>query len=102
LIYYKEKLIKMKKSELKQLIREEISSMVNLENFEKLLRSHDWYYMMSDDHSVYKRGEDNWEKIRDVAIQLKDTPGAEELWDKYAKPMPYTKGEPPYPTPYKN
>ncbi len=92
----------MKKSELKQLIREEISSMVNLENFEKLLRSHDWYYMMSDDHSVYKRGEDNWEKIRDVAIQLKDTPGAKELWDKYAKPRPYTKGDPPYPTPYKN
>jgi hypothetical protein len=91
----------MKRSELKQLIREEISSMTNLEKFEKLLKSHDWYYMMSDSIDVYNKGDEEEEEIRDMAVKLKDVPGAKELWDKYAKPKPYTKGNPPYPTPYK-
>jgi hypothetical protein len=88
----------MEKSKLRQLIREEISSMVNLEKFEKLLKSHDWYYRMSDDPSVYKRGEANWEQIKKMAIKLEDTPGAKELWDKYSQDMPYSNKKFPYPT----
>jgi len=88
----------MKRSELRQLIREEISSMVNLENFEEMLQSHDWYYMMSEDPSVEKEGKANWEQIKKMAIQLKDTPGAKELWDKYAKDIPYSNKKFPYPT----
>ena len=88
----------MKRSELRQLIREEISSMANLKNFEEMLQSHDWYYMMSEDPSVEKEGKANWEQIKKMAIQLKDTPGAKELWDKYAKDMPYSNKKFPYPT----
>ena len=81
--------------------KEEISSMSNLEKFEKLLKSHDWYYMMSDSIDVYNKGDKEEEEIRDIAIKLKDVPGAKELWNKYSKPRPYTKGDLPYPTPYK-
>ena len=88
----------MKKSQLRQIIREEISSMVNLKDFEKMLKSHDWYYMMSDDPSVYKRGEVNWEQIKKMAIELGGTPEAKELWDTYAKDMPYSNKKFPYPT----
>jgi len=88
----------MKKSQLRQIIREEISSMVNLKDFEKMLKSHDWYYMMSDDLSVYKRGEVNWEQIKKMAIELGGTPEAKELWDTYAKDMPYSNKKFPYPT----
>jgi len=88
----------MKRSELRQLIREEISSMANLKNFEEMLQSHDWYYMMSEDPSVEKEGKANWEQIKKMAIQLKDTPGAKELWDKYAKDIPYSNKKFPYPT----
>jgi hypothetical protein len=88
----------MKKSQLRQIIREEISSMVNLKNFEEMLKSHDWYYMMSDDPSVEKEGKANWEQIKKMAIKLGGTPEAKELWDKYAKDMPYSNKKFPYPT----
>lgn len=88
----------MKKSELRQLIREEISSMANLKKFKEMLQSHDWYYMMSDDPSVEKEGRANWEKIKEMAIELGGTQEAKELWDTYAKDMPYSNKKFPYPT----
>jgi len=30
---------------------------MNLKEFDKALACHDWYYAMSDDHSVWTRGE---------------------------------------------
>jgi len=88
----------MKKSQLRQIIREEISSMVNLKDFEEMLKSHDWYYMMSDDLSVEKEGKANWEQIKEMAIELGGTPEAKELWGKYSKDMPYSNKKFPYPT----
>ena len=87
----------MKKSELRQIIREEISNIDALDKFEQMLRSHDWYYMMSDDPSVYRKGEKRWKELEDMALLLAGITTAQELWDKYAKDIPYSTWKFPYP-----
>jgi hypothetical protein len=62
-----------------------------------MLRSHDWYYMMSDSSEVYKRGQKAWEELQDMARSLAHIPQAKELWDKYAKDIPYSTGKFKYP-----
>jgi len=37
-----------------------------LEKLETLLKSHDWYYNMSDDHRYYTRGREEYDRIREV------------------------------------
>lgn len=49
------------------------------------LRSHDWYYRMSDDSRVYHAGREAWERIQYLARQLGDE--GEELIAKYRKPL---------------
>jgi len=39
---------------------------INLEQFEQLLKDHDWSYMMSDDSRYYRRGQIQWFEIRDA------------------------------------
>jgi len=41
-------------------------------DLDKLLQSHDWYYMYSDSDSVYNRGMAEEKKIKDLAAKLGD------------------------------
>jgi hypothetical protein len=56
------------------------------EVFEKLLNSHDWTYMYSDDHSVWRRGIASSDKIEGMKKMLaaEDSVRAKALYDKYA------------------
>lgn len=38
-----------------------------IDEFKRMLKGHDWYYMYSDDHSVYLRGKKNSELLLDIA-----------------------------------
>ena len=49
------------------------------------LRSHDWYYPMSDDSRVYREGREAWERIQLLASKLGDEGDA--LIEKYRKPI---------------
>lgn len=54
-----------------------------LSDFENLLKSHDWYYDRSDDHSKWKRGSEQRKKILDLKKELGSK--ADALWNKYKK-----------------
>jgi hypothetical protein len=36
----------------------------------KLLQSHDWYYAFSDDHSYWRKGQQEWTEIRALRESL--------------------------------
>lgn len=38
--------------------------------YKKLLASHDWYYMYSDDHSVYRRGEAAQNRLVSMRLEI--------------------------------
>lgn len=40
---------------------------ITLDEYQEILDKHDWYYMHSDDHQVYKRGAAMSEHIRRLA-----------------------------------
>lgn len=54
-----------------------------LAKYREMLAGHDWYYMMSDDYSVYKQGA----LVRTQLTHLREAldPDA-EVWNQYAKP----------------
>ena len=54
---------------------------MNLEQFEQLLKNHDWTYAMSDDSRYYRRGQQQWFEIRD-AIE-KNGEEFQKLYDQY-------------------
>ena len=54
---------------------------MNLEQFEELLKNHDWTYAMSDDSRYYRRGQQQWFEIRD-AIE-KNGEEFQKLYDQY-------------------
>jgi hypothetical protein len=45
---------------------------MNTTTFIELLDSHDWYYMMSDDFSVWQKGEDSLDLINKLRIEHDD------------------------------
>lgn len=53
---------------------------ISLIDYEQLLLSHDWYYMMSDDNSVYEAGRDNLYYLQEIA---KQSPEHALLFEKY-------------------
>jgi hypothetical protein len=58
-----------------------------MQQLEKALQSHDWYYMMSDDHRWYKRGSEQAQHIRNLIVKLKDAgkgDEAEALYKSYS------------------
>ena len=59
---------------------------MNLEDFEELLKKHDWYYDYSDDHRIWQRGRDMADVIR-MARQSLTEQGfdieAQELYNRY-------------------
>ena len=58
-----------------------------MQQLEKALKSHDWYYMMSDDHRWYKRGSEEARNIYNLILQLKAAgkgDEAEALYKSYS------------------
>ena len=52
---------------------EELSLASNLlDDFESKLKSHDWYYMMSDDNRAYTKGSAEESELKKIAKQLSD------------------------------
>jgi hypothetical protein len=66
----------------------ELSKMVNLlDEFESALKSHDWYYMMSDDPRAYDRGRNEKREIDGLMRNLENLgfgEDAKSLYNEYA------------------
>lgn len=59
---------------------------ISLEDFEKLLKEHDWYFEMADDQRAWSAGVKTWEEIK----KHKDTsPLHKELYEKYLAKYQY-------------
>lgn len=59
-----------------------------MEEFEKLLKNHDWYFEYSDDQRVWHAGRTEKGEIQSVFQKLKQTDhrdAAIELYEKYKK-----------------
>ena len=56
------------------------------EQFETLLKRHDWFYGYSDDHRYYSAGRAQWEKIMSLmpAAVSTDYNRVVELYNKYS------------------
>jgi hypothetical protein len=52
---------------------------LTLNEYEKLLNVHDWYYMMSDDQYVYTRGAHKQSELKAMAT----TPEMKEMFEHY-------------------
>lgn len=79
---------KVEKEEEKQ--RYELERAQNMtekewQEFEERLKNHDWAYQYSDDHSIWKAGSDNWDKIAYLGKYLKqvDLPRVTEIFNRY-------------------
>ena len=58
-----------------------------MQQLEQALKSHDWYYVMSDDHRWYIRGAKQADHIRNLIVKLKDAgkgDEAEALYKSYS------------------
>ena len=59
-----------------------------LVQLEELLKNHDWYYNMSDDHRYYTSGREESQKIQQTMEKLNNNNCSvlsKELYDKYKK-----------------
>jgi len=59
----------MKQQDIKELVRKSLMKEESndlLSQLESALKSHDWYYMMSDDNRVYKEGSQEAKNIKDL------------------------------------
>ncbi|MFZ9219875.1 MAG: hypothetical protein ACO22Y_00065 [Sediminibacterium sp.] len=68
-------------------VQENTEGMDLMQQLEKALQSHDWYYMMSDDHRWYTRGSQEAQNIRNLIVKLKDAgkgDEAEALYKSYS------------------
>ena len=52
-----------------------------LEQLEELLKTHDWYYQMTEDHRVWQRGSQQHSKIRELVNELGND--GKDLYDRY-------------------
>lgn len=64
--------------------------MNKLEQFEQMLKAHNWTYTMSDDHSRFMAGVESAKKLRDFARDI-DCEAARDLWSRYAYSPSFTK-----------
>jgi hypothetical protein len=54
-----------------------------LDDFESKLKSHDWYYMMSDDNRAYSKGSAEESELKETAKQLADMGYGKDAADIY-------------------
>jgi hypothetical protein len=74
----------MKQQDIKELVRKSLikeESNDLLSQLESALKSHDWYYMMSDDNRVYKEGSQEARNIKDLVSKTGEEGMA--LYKKY-------------------
>lgn len=60
-----------------------------LEQLDKLMRQHDWYYNMSDDHRVWVAGRAQWERIE----SYKELVGEQAWQSKWQEHCPWAQRE---------
>lgn len=65
--------------------------MTSLSEYYDLLERADWSYSMSDDHSVWKRGQAEFARLQSIAKE-----GGKEYLDLYDKMKAYFWSEPVY------
>jgi hypothetical protein len=67
---------------------------MTLNEFYKMLAGHDWYYQYSDDHGVWRRGQDRYDTIAMVA---KESPEHQKLFEDYSDYIFRSSEKPPAP-----
>jgi hypothetical protein len=88
----------MNKEKLKELVRTSLVKEDNNESsalfndLEQKLKSHDWYYMMSDDNRAYSNGSAQQSEIRKLIKSLETMGMGDEAKNLYNKYAPYTPG----------
>lgn len=68
--------------------------------YEVKLKSHDWYFQMSDDSRYWKAGQIEREEINAMINELKENGllnEAIEIWEKNAPLAPYSEKKFPFP-----
>ena len=65
--------------------------MNKLEQFEQMLKAHDWTHSMSDDHSRYMAGVESAKKLRAFAVEI-DCEDARNMWSLYAYAPSFEEG----------
>jgi hypothetical protein len=88
----KEKLKELVKSSLMKEDNNEVSALMS--DLESKLKSHDWYYMMSDDNRKYSNGSSQQSEIRAIVKTLTDMGYGEDAKTLYNQYAPYTEGGP--------
>lgn len=58
-----------------------------MEELEKMLKSHDWFYAFSDDPKVYMKGYESMDRIQKKMIELGNTTEVKQLYTKYNKAL---------------
>jgi len=92
----------MNKEKLKELVRTSLVKEDNNESsalfndLEQKLKSHDWYYMMSDDNRAYSNGSAQQSEIRKLIKSLEAMGMGDEAKNLYNKYAPYTPGGPDF------
>lgn len=88
----KQKLKELVKSSLMKEDNNESSALFN--DLEQKLKSHDWYYYMSDDNRSYSKGSAQQSEIRKIIKDLESIGQGQEAKDLYNKYAPYREGGP--------
>lgn len=87
IIYYIEKV----KNQYLHIRIEELTNKLkrnNMEELEQMLKSFDWHYQRSDDHSKYKHGLKQFKELCDKMNELGHTKEVKGLYERYC---PYNK-----------
>ena len=56
---------------------------MNIQQFEELLKNHDWTYVMSEDSRYYRRGQNQLKEIEEVIAQAGESEWGEEYQNLY-------------------
>jgi len=67
-----------------------------LDQLEAALKSHDWYYMMSDDNRAYTAGRQEQSEIRSIMKGLEDLGYGKDAKDLYNQYAPFSEGGPDF------
>lgn len=66
---------------------------MELKAFDSFLAKHDWYYHYSDDHRVWSRGEENWNKIFQTSKLSEAHKNLYNIWSEYIRNLSHDKDQ---------